>query len=591
MKSHKLIWRVFPAFLIIVSLSLLIISYVSTSYLQGVYTEKIMGELDRSAQYLQEKLSKTHLNEKELDSTLTSFSILSKHRVTLILPNGKVLTDTHKNPTQLDNHLFRPEIQAALKEEIGKSVRYSNTLNLKAIYFAKLCTLSEEKGGSVSMIIRVSSPYNEVDVMSHSFYGASIGSGIILALLMALFSYFVTRRIVTPIETLTYSAQRIAQGDFKAVFPSIGTGEVENLAKSMTHMARQLEERFTTIMTERNEKESILRNMLEGVMTINHTGQIISMNAAMEQLLKLKLTDIRGHRFENCMTSDMLIAFVQKSLRSEQPMEADIILTSEHEQVVQARGSALRDSDGKVIGTLLVLNNITRLKKLQRMRKDFVDNVSHELRTPITLIKGFVETLEDGALEEPESAKKFLAIIKTHSERLTQIIEDLLALSRIEQDQEFELETESCFLHTLISRSVRVCELKAEKKEVKLQYFCSDTINITVNAPLLEQAIVNLIDNAIKYSPPQKKVLISVSQSKTEIKISISDEGNGISKEHLPFLFQRFYRVDKARSRDLGGTGLGLSIVKHIALAHRGHVEVESTLNQGSIFSIYLPII
>ena len=220
------------------------------------------------------------------------------------------------------------------------------------------------------------------------------------------------------------------------------------------------------------------------------------------------------------------------------------------------------------------------------MRKDFVANVSHELRTPITLIQGFVETLKEDGIHS-QDAEKFLDIINTHSKRLIRIIEDLLTLSKLEQDQDLDKKIEN--LYIILNTSINHCLPKAEKKKIDIVLQCSKDIEINANAPLLEQAVINLIDNAIKFSPENKRIYIEVHSSFKEWGISVRDEGTGIDAEYLPFLFQRFYRVDKARSRNLGGTGLGLSIVKHIAKAHHGHVNVESQIGKGSTFWIYLP--
>ncbi len=233
---------------------------------------------------------------------------------------------------------------------------------------------------------------------------------------------------------------------------------------------------------------------------------------------------------------------------------------------------------------------MTRLQRLENIRRDFVANVSHELKTPITAIKGSVETLLGGAVEDEENAQRFLEIIARQSDRLNAIIEDLLALSRIEQGEEQEglvrtkTQLRSVFLNTL-----QACQLKAQEKQVVLEMDCPDDIEIMINAPLLEQALVNLIDNAIKYSSQNDRVLFTAEQTDASVVIKVRDWGSGISQEHLPRLFERFYRVDKARSRKLGGTGLGLAIVKHIVQSHNGHIAVESSLGQGSTFTIQLP--
>ena len=258
---------------------------------------------------------------------------------------------------------------------------------------------------------------------------------------------------------------------------------------------------------------------------------------------------------------------------------------------LQAHGTILRDPDQRGIGALIVLNDVTRLQRLENLRRDFVANVSHELKTPITSIKGFVETLQDGAWSNEKDAKEFLAIIAKHVDRLTSIIEDLLSLSRIEQEADSgSMAREMARLRDVLSAAVQLCQAKAAEKGIHLDIRCDSALSATVNALLLEQALVNLLDNAIKYSPVRSVVEVAAGVEHDHLLLSVRDQGRGIEAEHLPRLFERFYRVDKARSRQMGGTGLGLAIVKHIAQAHGGTVTVESAPGKGSLFTIRIPL-
>jgi two-component system, OmpR family, phosphate regulon sensor histidine kinase PhoR len=260
------------------------------------------------------------------------------------------------------------------------------------------------------------------------------------------------------------------------------------------------------------------------------------------------------------------------------------------ERFLQAHGAPLRDATGMEIGVLVVLNDITRLQRLENIRRDFVANVSHELKTPITAIKGSVETLLGGAMDEPDSAPRFLDIIARQADRLNAIIEDLLALSRIEQGEEKGgIQLVPAVIGEVIQSALQSCQIKARDKQVRLVADYAENLQCLANAPLLEQALINLIDNAIKYSNEGGEVQLAVHAATAAIEISVRDFGCGIDREHLPRLFERFYRVDKARSRKQGGTGLGLAIVKHIVQAHGGQVRVDSTLGEGSLFTIALP--
>jgi two-component system phosphate regulon sensor histidine kinase PhoR len=247
--------------------------------------------------------------------------------------------------------------------------------------------------------------------------------------------------------------------------------------------------------------------------------------------------------------------------------------------------------DGNTVSALVVLNDVTRLKALENIRRDFVANVSHELKTPITSIKGFLETLREGALKDPEHAERFLDIIIKHTDRLTAIVDDLLSLSRIERDAEKgEIALQDLRIAEVLDAVSKACRKRAQLKNIKLECEADDTIVAQINATLLEQAIVNLVDNAIKYSEPDQTVIVRAEKIGDEVVIKVVDEGCGIPRDHLERIFERFYRVDKARSRKVGGTGLGLAIVKHIVSAHGGRITVESSVGRGSTFSIYLPV-
>jgi two-component system phosphate regulon sensor histidine kinase PhoR len=281
---------------------------------------------------------------------------------------------------------------------------------------------------------------------------------------------------------------------------------------------------------------------------------------------------------------------VKNALTSQEPVEKDIALHSDGERIINAHGTVLRDADGYRVGALIVCNDITRLWKLENIRRDFVANVSHEIRTPITAIKGFVETLRDGSVQDPHDTKRFLGIIEKHVDRLETIIEDLLSLSRIEGGgEEDHIMLQRGRIRDVLLTAVQVCEAKAISKKISLQLSCNEELKAIINPALLEQAVVNLIDNAIKFSNEGSTVQVNATPMDGQISISVRDQGSGIEKEHLPRLFERFYRIDKARSRQMGGTGLGLAIVKHIAQVHRGRLLVESTPGKGSTFSLHIP--
>ncbi|MBW1782526.1 MAG: ATP-binding protein [Deltaproteobacteria bacterium] len=297
-------------------------------------------------------------------------------------------------------------------------------------------------------------------------------------------------------------------------------------------------------------------------------------------------------RIHEMVRNTALYDFVTASLSDSGPPEKDRVLSWGDERFFNAQSTALRDASQNRIGALIVLNDFTRIRKLENIRKEFVANVSHEIKTPITAIKGSVETLRDGAIRRTEDADRFLGIIEKHVNRLEVIIEDLLSLSRIEQESDGQgIELIERNVAEVLQNAVHLCGVLAAAKKIHIELSCEKNIALKMDASLLEKAVVNLLNNALTYSPEGSVIHVDVSQKQDEIRIAVRDQGCGIAKEHLARVFERFYRVDKARSRQLGGTGLGLAIVKHIVEAHAGGVSVESTPGKGSTFTIHLPVV
>ena len=386
------------------------------------------------------------------------------------------------------------------------------------------------------------------------------------------------------------AAERFARGElgFRLIVPD--SEELAGLAEALNQMSQQLQERISTIVRQNNEQRAVLSSMVEGVLAVDNQERVISVNKASGQLLGIDQTQAQGRQPARSRAQRRPAAVRQPRLRCHEPIDDDVVFHGEHEGVLQARSAALHDAQGRGIGAVVVLNDVTDFRRLEHIRRDFVANVSHELKTPITSIKGFVETLLDGAIIDPADAQRFLQIIAKQADRLDAIIEDLLSLSKIEQGEEAgDIELVSGRVKDVIDAAIHICQPKADERKIHICTACEPDVMANMNAALLEQAVINLLDNAIKYSEPGKEVQVLASQFYDEVTITISDRGSGITAEHLPRIFERFYRVDKGRSRKLGGTGLGLAIVKHIVQAHRGHVTVKSTPAVGSVFTIHLP--
>jgi two-component system phosphate regulon sensor histidine kinase PhoR len=358
----------------------------------------------------------------------------------------------------------------------------------------------------------------------------------------------------------------------------------------MNSMAEQLDDRIRTVVNQRNEFEAVLSSMVEGVLAFDTEENLLSLNQSASDLLGVQEEAVLNRPIQEVIRNSALQRFVSKTLASMEPVEDEISLYNGGERNLQAHGTPLTDVSGIRIGALVVLNDVTNIRRLENIRREFVANASHEIRTPITSIKGFVETLLDGALEDRETAQRFLGIIGKHSDRLNAIVEDLLSLSKIEMEAETgQVYLEEGRIVDVLEEAVEACHTGIEEKRITVRIDCPGNLICRINSSLLVQALINLIDNAVKFSEEGGTVTIACKAAAGGIAISVKDEGVGIGSTHIPRLFERFYRVDKARSRTLGGTGLGLAIVKHIAQVHNGEVTVTSAPGQGSTFTITLP--
>ena len=405
----------------------------------------------------------------------------------------------------------------------------------------------------------------------------------------AAISYALARQLARPVDGLRAASARLASGDVRADPPATDVAEFADIAAALVRLREQLVERGLTIGRQDTQQEAVLGSMIEGVLAIDGRRRILGINRAAAELLDVEAEQAAGRPIQDVIRNPDLRRFALTAIDCRDPVEDDLLLRGIRDRTIRLRGTALRDASGDG-GAVIVLNDVTEVQRLENIRRDFVANVSHELKTPVASIKGFVETLLDGALDEPDDARRFLGIVARQADRLAAIIEDLLALSRIEQSETSgKLPLEPQPVAEILFTAADDCRPRAAERSIRLEVDGPPDLMVAVNGPLLEQAVINLVDNAIKYSEPGKTVWLSATADATGPAIHVRDEGCGIAEEHLPRLFERFYRVDKARSRNLGGTGLGLSIVKHIVQAHAATISVESTPGIGTAFTIRLP--
>lgn len=525
-------------------------------------------------------------NTVVVDALCKSLGQVSGTRITVILPSGVVIGDTDEEPANMENHDGRPEILEAKASGMGSSIRHSSTLHQRMMYRVIRC-------GETSpplCYIRTAIPITFLDEALTSTRLRMFIDGLFIAIIAAVIGLVVSRRLSRPLEVLRQGADCFASGDLDSRLRIHGASvEIDALSQAMNTMAEQLGQRIAIITSQRQEQEAILYSMVEGVLAVDADARLISVNKAATRFFSLDANEVLGRTLHQVIRNPALQKTVDDALATRRPVRCEIIFAQGKMRIAQVSATVLQDALRHDIGALVVFNDITRIRKLENMRRDFVANVSHELKTPVTSIRGFVETLLDGAIDTPEDGRRFLGIIARQADRLNAIIEDLLSLSRIEK--EAEEEKISLIMHPLddvIEGAVTGCQPQAQAKSIII---VAEKTNLEarVNPRLLEQAVINLLTNAITYSDSGATVTVSVEANENDILMAVTDTGCGISAIHHERLFERFYRVDKGRSREAGGTGLGLAIVKHIALAHGGTVNVRSQPGEGSCFTIGLP--
>jgi two-component system phosphate regulon sensor histidine kinase PhoR len=588
-KKKRLLRHLFPSYLLITLISLIAVTWFASRSIRIFYLEQTASDLLARARLMENQMSQFFgsLEPRVIDTMCKEIGVISATRITVILPSGRVIGDSNEDPTIMDNHALRPEVITALKGNVGKSIRFSMTLQKEMMYVA-IPLKDKEK---IIAVIRAALPVTAIDQALKAIQIKIMLGGLFISLLAAGISLYVSRRISRPIEKLKKGADFFARGNLSHRMQGTDLVEIDSLIEALNQMAGQLEDRLNTIVRQKNELTAVLSSMAEGVIAVDMDERIISINKAGARIFEDLPENLLNRSIPEAIRNPVLQKFIKKALSSKENLEEDITLYQRGERILYVHHTPLEDALGQQSGILVVMNDVTHLRKLENMRKDFAANVSHEIKTPLTAIKGFVETLRTSEDVDPKETQRFLSIIEKHVNRLTAIIEDLMKLSKIEQqDETSEIHLEESSVKSVILSAIQTCREKTNAKNITVNLACPDDISARVDSRLMAQALVNLLDNAINYSREKSEIQISAALKDKELRISVQDHGIGIPKEHLSRLFERFYRVDKARSRELGGTGLGLAIVKHIAHAHGGHVSVDSTLGKGSTFSLNLPV-
>ena len=582
----KISWKLFLTYIIIIITFTISIELLATFHLRNYYIDHLASDLESTANLIKDFLYQdiTENNLFQLKSKTEALGKEIKTRITIIDTKGRVLSDSEESSTQMDTHSDRPEIKEALLGKTGKSIRYSFTLEINMLYIA----IPMVKDNQILSIVRLALPLTEVSKNIAYLRQIIFSSTIISLLIASLISLIISLNITRPIKEMTEISQRISKGDFSKKLEIRSQDEIGQLSLALNQMSEDLENKIKIISEDKNKMEIILSSVIEGIAAIDQKGKFILCNDAFEKIINLSQIKVLGRFHWEIIRNNQLNELLKETIHQGQTSTQEITILFPQEKIFFASSTPLGEKEN-IWGAVVVLNDITQIKRLEKMREEFVANVSHELRTPLTSIQGFIETLKDGAIKDPEKTQHFLKIIEKQSNRLNNLVEDILKLSKIES-QEIVVNLQSTNLKDLLDKVIAEFKEKIILKKIQIN------INISPQFPLLkvdpeqiELALGNLLDNAIKYTPEKGEISISFLEREKDIYLEIADNGIGISQEHLPRIFERFYRVNKDRSRDLGGTGLGLAIVKHIVKVHKGTIGVDSNPGKGSKFFIILP--
>lgn len=504
-------------------------------------------------------------------------------RITIIDEKGTVLGESQTNFHNMENHLGRKEVQQAIQGKTGEDVRFSSTLKMNFLYIA---VPSIHEG----IIIRVSVPLvqlNRIDSQIWLYCILGILAGLLLTTLLAL---WFTSSITKPIRELTYAAKNISGGNYSKRVSIKSRDEFSELAATFNEMAGELDKTMADLKDKNMKFDSIMNSMTNSFVAVDSNLRIILINSIASRFFGIGTEDIIGCKLIEVIRNHQINEILQQVIADDSSSVSEISIGMPEEGIFRVYASPIRSAGSAKAnsGGIITIHDITAVKKLEQIRTDFVSNVTHELKTPLTSIRGFVETLRSGAVNDTDVTAKFLEIIDIEAERLTMLINDILQLSEIE-NRVSDTNISVNKLSEIIAEVISILQVSADKKGVKLIMEAEYNINIKANRDRIKQMLINLIDNAINYNVENGTVRISAKKADGRIAIIVADTGIGIAQQHLPRIFERFYRVDKGRSRNMGGTGLGLSIVKHIVNLYDGDIKVESEPGKGTEFIIHLP--
>jgi two-component system, OmpR family, phosphate regulon sensor histidine kinase PhoR len=586
MLRSRILWKLFSGYVVLILLSTIIVGVLVSRQIEKETRVEIEQSLDVRATLLRAVALESFSSHTKIQKRIRTLGLNTNTRFTIINPDGTVLADSEEDPATMDNHANRPEILAARSHGHGITTRFSDTVDKEMMYYA----LPVKKGSLFLGYVRASLPLSVIDDrLSHvrTTVLFSIAMSILVALILG---FIVARGFAKPLTAMTAIAESMSGGNYNQRVSIDRKDEIGSLAMALNKMAWSSHERLETIALDNNKLLAILSGMVEGVVAVDKSETIIHLNEAAARILGVS-SDVHRRIWEVTHSQELCQVF-SVALNEETEIRRKLkIVTSSKDQIVEVHASPFRDAGGGLVGAVAILYDVSELERLETIRRDFVANVSHELKTPITAIRGLVETLIDDEEISPENHRIFLTKTMNQTLRLSTIVTDLLALSRLESVG-LDLIRAPLDLREVVTASMQVLLPVSEDKNILIESQIPDeAVEVLGDREALFQSVNNLLDNAIKYNSEKGTVTLHLYIDGENAVINVQDTGIGIEPLEQHRIFERFYRVDKARSRQLGGTGLGLSIVKHTALAHGGQLSVESIPGTGSTFQISIPLI
>ena len=585
MHYHSTRWRVAIPYAILIVLAMAALFLYVSNFFSDIYLSQLQEQLTGNAQLIGDALAGRFQRIPlgyDFQDAVERYGALLDARVTLILPDGVVVGDSNYNPENMDNHRLRPEVQDALQTGSGQSTRFSRTAQQEMMYVALLTGTPAEPTG----IVRVALPLRDIQRNVARLNMGILTATVLTTMLAVGLAVYVANRISEPVRQLTDVVQRMAEGDLNARLLPTTEDEVGQLTRAFNLLGEQMQEQITALTKERMRLTTILENMADGVVITDERGRVEMINSAASRMLDVIPERSVGQSFAAVVRHHQLIALWHLSRKRDEEQIEALETNLPHGRFLQVIITPLPDRPA--LGSLVILQNLTRIRRLETVRRDFISNISHELRTPLASLRAVTETLQDGAIDDPPAARRFLRHIASEVNAMTQLVSELLELSRIESGK-VPLQRQPTPVTDLVVPPVERLMPQAERSGLTVTFNIPDHLPpVWVDAERVQLVLTNLVHNALKFTPVGGTVTVSAAAHDDGVHVTVEDTGIGIPKEEQPRIFERFYKADRARTG--GGTGLGLAIAKHIVRAHGGQIWVESEPNVGSAFTFTLPL-